>query len=429
MPKLIISGGRQISGRHVAPGNKNAALPMLTACVLTDEPVTLENLPLIRDVRTTLQLLEDLGVDVSLDEAAHSVTLCAHEIRTPTLNPGLCSKVRASVLFAGPMLGRIGQVRIAPPGGDVIGRRRIDTHVAGFQTLGAIIDQNDSYHFVVPGGKLYGKYILLDECSVTATENIVMAAVLAQGTTTLYNAACEPHVQDVCDMLNAMGARISGQGTNRIVIEGVDRLHGTKARIGADYIDAGSYMTAALVTGGQLTVEGVRPSDFAVLERSFSKFGVQWSFRDESTLFLPANQNLRTQYDLGMAIPKVEDGPWPGFPSDLMSILIVLATQTIGTTLFFEKMFESRMFFVDHLIGLGAHIVLCDPHRVVVTGRTDLHGGTVTSPDIRAGIALLIAALVARGETQILNASSIDRGYEDVETRLSELGAAIRREE
>ena len=427
MSTLIINGGKTLSGTHTTPGNKNAALPMLTAALLTDEPVVLENLPLIRDVITTVELLRALGAEAEIDEAAHRVTICARNLRTPVLDPGLCAKARASILFAGPLLARLGKVAIASSGGDVIGRRRVDTHVSGLQALGATSDLSAGYAFEAPAGGLRGRYILLDEASVTATENLVMAAVTAHGTTTLYNAACEPHVQDLCRMLGAMGAQISGIGTNLLRIDGVERLHGATARIGADYIDAGSYITAALVTGGQLDVSGIRAHDFAILERQFAKFGVRWSIEGD-VLHLPGGQELATQYDLGEAIPKVEDGIWPAFPSDLMSILIVLATQTRGTTLFFEKMFESRLYFVDHLIGMGAHIVLCDPHRVVVTGKTTLHGARVTSPDIRAGISLLIAALAANGESRVLNAESIDRGYENVEERLGELGADIRRE-
>ncbi len=427
MSKLVIKGGKTITGTHATPGNKNAALPMLTAALLTDEPVVLDNLPLIRDVITTIELLRALGAEADIDEAAHRVTICAKNLRTSTLDPELCAKARASILFAGPLLARLGKVDIASSGGDVIGRRRVDTHVSGLQALGATADVSSGYAFEAPASGLTGRYILMDEASVTATENLVMAASTAHGTTTLYNAACEPHVQDLCRMLCAMGAQISGIGTNLLRIDGVPRLHGATARIGADYIDAGSYITAALVTGGELDVTGIRARDFAILEKQFAKFGVKWTL-DGHVLHLPGGQELATQYDLGEAIPKIEDGIWPAFPSDLMSILIVLATQTRGTTLFFEKMFESRLYFVDHLISMGAHIVLCDPHRVVVTGSTQLHGGRVTSPDIRAGIALLIAALAAHGESHVLNAESIDRGYENVEERLGELGADIRRE-
>ncbi|HRU71820.1 MAG TPA: UDP-N-acetylglucosamine 1-carboxyvinyltransferase, partial [Kiritimatiellia bacterium] len=339
----------------------------------------------------------------------------------------LCGRVRSSILFAGPLLARCGSAKLYPPGGDVIGRRRIDTHLDGFRRLGASVRTGSTYVFKA-AKRLDAQRILLDEASVTATENLVMAAALAKGTTRLYNAACEPHVQDLCRMINAMGGRISGIGTNLLTIEGVESLHGTEQRVGPDYIDAGSYMVAALVTGGELTVEDVEPADFEALERPFKRFGVKWIFdREARSLRLPARQRLKTAYDLGDAIPKIEDGPWPMFPSDLMSVLIVLATQTRGTTLFFEKMFESRMYFVDHLIGMGARIVQCDPHRVVVTGPTQLHGTRVASPDIRAGMALLVAALCAKSETVILNAGSIDRGYESVEVELRRLGAGIER--
>ena len=427
MSKFIIKGGRPVSGTHRTPGNKNAALPMLAASLLTSEPVTLSNLPLIADVRTMLELLSDMGVDVDLDGSARTVRLCAKRIKNTHLNKALCGKVRSSILFAGPLLARCGSAKLYPPGGDVIGRRRIDTHLEGFRQLGAAVRTNGPYIFKT-AKRLEAQRILLDEASVTATENIIMAAVLAKGTTSLYNTACEPHVQDLCRMLNAMGAEIAGIGTNRLTIEGVESLHGTEQRVGPDYIDAGSYLAAALVTGGELTIEDVEPADFEALERPFKRFGARWSIDPENkTLRLPARQRLKTAYDLGDAIPKIEDGPWPMFPSDLMSVLIVLATQTRGTTLFFEKMFESRLYFVDHLIGMGARIVQCDPHRVVVTGPAQLHGTRVASPDIRAGMALLVAALCAKRETVIHNAGSIDRGYEAVETELCRLGANIER--
>ena len=416
-----------MSGVHCVPGNKNAALPMLAASLLTAEPVVLRNLPLIADVRTMIDLLAELGAQVELDGERRTVRICARRVKSTHLSKALCGKVRSSILFAGPLLARCGCAKLYPPGGDVIGRRRIDTHLDGFRRLGASVRTGGTYLFKA-AKRLEAQRILLDEASVTATENLVMAAVLAKGTTLLYNAACEPHVQDLCRMINAMGGRIGGIGTNLLTIEGVESLHGTEQRVGPDYIDAGSYMAAALVTGGELTVEGVEPADFEALERPFKRLGVRWAFdREARSLRLPARQRLKTAYDLGDAIPKIEDGPWPMFPSDLMSVLIVLATQTRGTTLFFEKMFESRMYFVDHLIGMGARIVQCDPHRVVVTGPTQLHGTRVASPDIRAGMALLVAALCAKNETVILNAGSIDRGYESVELELRRLGAGIER--
>ena len=427
MSRFVIKGGRPVSGVHRVPGNKNAALPMLAASLLTAEPVVLSNLPLIADVRTMIDLLAELGAQVELDGERRTVRICARRVKSTHLSKAPCGKVRSSILFAGPLLARCGCAKLYPPGGDVIGRRRIDTHLDGFRRLGASVRTGGTYLFKA-AKRLEAQRILLDEASVTATENLVMAAVLAKGTTLLYNAACEPHVQDLCRMINAMGGRIGGIGTNLLTIEGVESLHGTEQRVGPDYIDAGSYMAAALVTGGELTVEGVEPADFEALERPFKRLGVRWAFdREARSLRLPARQRLKTAYDLGDAIPKIEDGPWPMFPSDLMSVLIVLATQTRGTTLFFEKMFESRMYFVDHLIGMGARIVQCDPHRVVVTGPTQLHGTRVASPDIRAGMALLVAALCAKNETVILNAGSIDRGYESVELELRRLGAGIER--
>jgi len=427
MSRFVIKGGRPVSGVHRTPGNKNAALPMLAASLLTAEPVTLSNLPLIADVRTMLELLGDMGADVRLDSETRTVTIHAKRIKSTHLSKVLCGKVRSSILFAGPLLARCGSAKLYPPGGDVIGRRRIDTHLDGFKQLGASVRVGAAY-VLKAAKRLEGQRILLDEASVTGTENLIMAAALAKGTTTLYNSACEPHVQDLCRMINAMGGKISGIGTNRLVIEGVDKLHGTEQRVGPDYIDAGSYMAAALVTGGELTIQDVEPGDFEALEKPFKRFGVRWTLdREAKTLKLPARQKLKTAYDLGDAIPKIEDGPWPMFPSDMMSVLIVLASQTRGTTLFFEKMFESRMYFVDHLIGMGARIVQCDPHRIVVTGPSSLNGSRVASPDIRAGMALLVAALCAKGETVIHNAGSIDRGYEAVEVELRRLGANIER--
>ncbi|MDD2599983.1 MAG: UDP-N-acetylglucosamine 1-carboxyvinyltransferase [Kiritimatiellae bacterium] len=427
MSKFIIKGMKPVSGTYKVPGNKNAALPMIAAALLTSEPVILNNLPLIADVRTMLDLLHEIGVEVEIDHAGHSVRIQALNVKTTHLKRALCGRVRSSILFAGPLLARFGSAKLYPPGGDVIGRRRIDTHLDGFRQIGVTIRTRGTYTFKVDK-ILTGTRILLDEASVTATENLVMAAAMAEGTTILYNTACEPHVQNLCNMINDMGGKISGIGTNQLTVTGVKKLHGTEQRIGSDTITAGSFLVASLVTGGDLTLEDIEPADFEVLEKPFKRFGVRWQINHENrTLKLPPRQKLKTKYDFGDAIPKIEDGPWPMFPSDLMSVLIVLATQTRGTTLFFEKMFESRMYFVDHLIGMGARIVQCDPHRIVVTGPCRLQGSYVTSPDIRAGMSLLIAALCAKGETQIMNAGSIDRGYESVENELRKLGADIER--
>ena len=374
-----------------------------------------------------LELLSGIGAEVSLDQTNHSVRICARRIRSVRLNPALCKRVRSSILFAGPLLGRCKRATLPPPGGDVIGRRRLDTHFEGFKSLGAEVHANGQFALRAENG-LSGRNFLLDEASVTATENLIMVAVRAKGTTVLYNTACEPHVQDLCRMLNTMGAKISGIGTNRLTIEGVDELHGTEYRVGPDFMDAGSYIAAALVTGGSLYLEDIEPDDFEVLEKPYRRLGAHWTIdRENRRLHVPGKQKLKVYGDVDGTIPTIADGPWPMFPSDLMSVLIVLATQTSGTTLFFEKMFESRMFFVDHLIGMGAHIVQCDPHRVVVSGGATLFGSRVVSPDIRAGMALLVAALCAKRETEILNAGSIDRGYENVESELRRLGARIER--
>ena len=407
-------------------GNKNAALPMIAAALLTSEPVTLTNIPDIDDVRLMLEVAKGFGVRVTRNPADRAVTLVAAKIRTARIDPVLAARIRTSFLFAGPLLSRLGRVTLPPPGGDAIGHRRLDTHFAGFRSLGA--KATVGRKTLGLKGALKGAKILLDEASVTATENILMAAVLAEGRTEIYNAACEPHIVDLAVMLNRMGAKVRGAGTNLLVIDGVSSLHGCKARVGCDYIEAGSYVTAAAVTGGELTLTGIDPEPFKVLEGAFARFGVTWTIDPKArTLRYVPRKRLRMKYDLGDAIPSVADGTWPAFPSDLLSILIVLATQSRGTCLFFEKMFESRLYFVDRLKQMGAKIVPCDPHRVVVTGPCALTGGTVTSPDIRAGIALVIAALCAKGETVIQNAESVDRGYVSVEKSIGALGANIAR--
>ena len=422
MAKFIIEGGKRISGKHRTPGNKNAALPMLAACVLTDQPVTLQNIPLIKDVRTMLAILDELGADIDLH--GHTVTVtCAH-IRKRNLDATLCRSVRSSILFAGPMAARHGKVTVSPPGGDVIGRRRLDTHFDGLAQLGITHQSDRNYSFSRENFR--GADILLDEASVTATENIVMAAVLAPGRTTIFNTACEPHVQDLCRMLNKMGADIQGIGTNLLTIEGVESLGGTRHRVASDYVEAASFIAAAALTGGALQLENIVPQDFMIIGKQFARLGISWKIKD-NTLYLPAKQTLQIQDDVGAAIPKIEDGTWPNFPSDLMSVSIVLATQAAGTMLFFEKLFESRMYFVDRLIEMGARIIQCDPHRVVVSGPATLHGTKLSSPDIRAGMSLLLAALCAKGESIISNAQVIDRGYEDVDRELRRLGAGITR--
>ncbi len=424
MSEFVIRGGRPVGGVHRSPGNKNAALPMLAACLLTDQPVTLRNLPNIRDVETMLCMLSGLGAQV--ERRGHQVTVCCRSIQSVEPDPILCRKVRSSLLFAGPLCARHGSATLAPPGGDSIGRRRLDTHLDGLRTLGVLIGRKPDGRYTFACKRLQPANILMDEASVTATENILMAAVLAPGRSVLYNAACEPHVQDLCHMLNAMGARISGIGTNRLIVEGVDSLSGTRYRIAPDFVESASFIAAAVLTGGSLEIQDVVPDDFLVIGKHFARLGVQWTIQ-ESSLIVPANQTLHIEDDFGTAIPKVEDGPWPNFPSDLLGVLLVLATQAQGTILIFEKMFESRLYFVDRMIDMGARIVQCDPHRVVVSGPARLHATRLLSPDIRAGISLLLAALCAEGESRIANADMIDRGYESVDRSLRKLGADIRR--
>ena len=426
MARLVINGRRTVSGVHRVQGNKNAALPMIAAALLSPEPVTLENVPEIEDVAMMLEAARSFGAKISRDLAAGTVRIASPRIRTARIAPELAAKIRTSFLFAGPLLARLGRASLPPPGGDPIGHRRLDTHFAGFRALGAkAVAGKKSLSL---RGALKGARMLLDEASVTATENIMMAATLAKGTTTIANAACEPHVVDLAAMLNAMGAKVSGAGTNLIKVEGVESLHGCTARVGCDYIEAGSYIAAAAVTGGELTLENIDLEPFEILESAFARFGIVWSIDAKTrTLRYVPRKRLTMKYDLGDAIPSISDGTWPAFPSDLISVLIVIATQARGTCLFFEKMFESRLYFVDRLRQMGAKIVQCDPHRVVVTGPSTLYGGAVASNDIRAGISLVIAALCAKGESVIANAETIDRGYVAIERGLSALGADIRR--
>jgi len=421
--ELIIEGGVPLRGTLTPSGNKNAALPALAACLLTDEPVILHNLPDIQDVHTMLDLLADIGVQVErLD--TRSWRLQAREIRLPPFAREKFRRIRGSILLAGPLLARMGWVEIPPPGGDVIGRRRVDTHFLAFQGLGAEVDVNDLFR--LNARQLRGADILLDEASVTGTENAVMAAVLAKGTTVLRNAASEPHVQDLCHLLNGMGARIEGIGSNVLTIHGVDRLGGGEFTIGPDHIEVGSYIALAAMTRGELRIRNAAPHHLRMIRHVFSRLGVEIQVDGEDVV-VPAEQPLEVVPDIGGAIPTIADAPWPAFPADLMSIAIVLATQTTGTVLFHEKMFESRLYFVDKLIFMGARIVLCDPHRCVVQGPSQLQGDILVSPDIRAGMALVGAALCAKGQSIIRNVEQIDRGYERVEEKLRSLGARIER--
>jgi UDP-N-acetylglucosamine 1-carboxyvinyltransferase len=421
--KFLIEGGHPISGTFVPSGNKNAALPLLAACLLTDEPVTLHNLPAIGDVKTMGQLLADIGASVEkLDR--HSWRIQAEAIRSSDLHPDLFSRIRGSITLAGPMLARAGRVYMPRPGGDVIGRRRVDTHFLALSALGAEVETDGAFR--LESDRLQGSDILLDEASVTGTENAIMAAVLAEGTTIIRHAACEPHVQDLCKMLNAFGAQIEGVGSNTLTIHGVDRLSGGEFTVGADYMEVGSYIALAAVTGGELLIRHAAPEHLRMVKLVFERLGVTFEVRG-GDVFVPAEQEMTILPDIGGAIPTIKDAPWPAFPADLMSIAIVLASQAHGTVLIHEKMFESRLYFVDQLIAMGARIILCDPHRCVVQGPSPLHGDEVSSPDIRAGMALLIAALCAEGESVIHNIRQIDRGYEHVERKLNALGAEIKR--
>jgi len=423
MARFIINGRRKVEGVFQPSGNKNAVLPMLAASLLTDSKIVLHNVPVIQDVLTMLAILEDIGV--SVEQRGNTVALCAAGVRKKKLEKDLCARVRSSILFAGPMAARHGKVTIYPPGGDVIGRRRLDSHFIGLRALGIEIAGSD--HFTFRAKNLRGAPILLDEASVTATENVMMAATLAAGKTTIFNAACEPHIQDLGLLLNKMGAKISGIGTNMLAIEGVSALRGAEHTVSRDYIEIGSFLAAAAVTGGELTIQDVDKNHIAPILRTFHTLGADLRMEDDTLMLLP-RKRLKLRVEHGLAMPKIEDGTWPSFPSDLMSIAIVLGTQTSGTALFFEKMFESRMYFVDRLIDMGAKIVQCDPHRVVVIGPAHLHAIPLSSPDIRAGMAMLIAALCAKGTSVIHNAEVIDRGYERIEERLRELGADIVRE-
>lgn len=424
MSVFVVEGGLPLSGSIRPAGNKNAALPAVAAALLTAEPVTLENVPRIRDVETLLSILESLGATVDW-EADNTVTIRAGGVRVGRPDPVLAERIRASILLAGPLLARFGAVSLPPPGGDVIGRRRLDTHFLAFEAMGARIDLGEG--FEISATRLTGARIFLDEPSVTATENAVMAAVLASGTTVLRNAAAEPHVQDLCHLLVAMGARIQGIGTHTLEIEGVDSLHGARFRIGSDHIETGSFIGLASVTRSRLTIEEAPLEHLDSTLLGFQRLGVEVERVGRDGLLVHGDREPHIRSDAFGHVPKVDDGPWPAFPADLTSIAVVTATRCRGTVLVHEKMFESRMFFTDKLVGMGAQIILCDPHRAVVVGPTRLRGGNVESPDIRAGMALLIAALGAEGRSRIHNAGQIERGYERIDERLGALGARIER--
>jgi UDP-N-acetylglucosamine 1-carboxyvinyltransferase len=422
-PRYLVRGGATLRGTVRPAGNKNAALPAIAASVLAEGTVELDNIPRIRDVETMLAILAELGASVEWI-APNQVRIDPRPIENKPLDPRLCARIRASILLAGPLLARFGRVTLPPPGGDVIGRRRVDTHFLALEALGAEVQLGASYELFAR--TLRGADIFLDEPSVTGTENALMAAARAQGRTVLRNAASEPHVQDLARLLVAMGAHIEGIGSNTYVIEGGQPLHGASYTIGPDHIEIGSFIGLAAVTNSALTIDGVRGDDLRGTLLGFERLGIRPRL-DGQRLIIDADQERRIRPDLGGHVPKLEDGPWPAFPADTMSIALVAATQCEGLLLVFEKMFESRMFFVDKLIGMGARIVLCDPHRAVVAGPARLRGGTVESPDIRAGMAMLIAALAAEGTSHLHNVGQIERGYEQIDSRLKALGADIER--
>ena len=425
MSTFIVEGGHPLHGRIRPAGNKNAALPCLAATLLTEEPVVLENVPRIRDVLTLLDILDSLGARHEW-VGDHSVRVDASGVEVGNVDRRMAARIRASLLLAGPLLARFGAVRLPPPGGDVIGRRRMDTHFLAFRALGAEVELTSDYS--IHADRLVGTDVFLDEPSVTGTENAVMAASLASGTTRIRNAAAEPHVQDLCHQLNAMGANISGIGTGHLEIEGVDRLGGCTFRIGSDHIETGSFMGLAAVTRSRIVIEDAPLEHLDSTLVGFGRLGLECTVEGDD-LVVHGDRGCRIRQDAFGAVAKIDDGPWPQFPADLTSIALVTATQCEGTILIHEKMFESRMFFTDKLVGMGARIILCDPHRAVVVGPSELRGSTVESPDIRAGMALLIAALGAEGESEIHNIHQIERGYESIDVRLRALGARIRRTE
>jgi UDP-N-acetylglucosamine 1-carboxyvinyltransferase len=422
---FVIVGGRALSGEITVAGNKNAALKLLAATLLTDEAVTLENVPEIRDVMTMQTALADLGTSVSRLSRG-TLRLQTTELRKTSPAFSICQEMRASFVLAGPLLARAGRAELPVPGGDKIGRRPLDTHVEALRQLGAEIDvRPDRYVMSAPRG-LRGADIFLSEMSVMATENLLMAAVLAKGVSVLRNVASEPHVQDLCRLLIAMGARIEGVGSHTLTIDGVERLHGCTFRVGPDYLEVGSFIALAALTGGEVLIRGARPEEHRITAVAYEKLGVRWQVRGDD-IFVPRHEELVMREGLHGAVPRIHDAPWPGFPADLTSIALVLATQARGTCLIHEWMYESRLYWVDRLISMGARVIVCDPHRAIVTGPAKLYGQNVSSPDIRAGMALLLAALVAEGRSVIQNAQQIDRGYERIDERLRGLGASIER--
>ncbi|HEY3289746.1 MAG TPA: UDP-N-acetylglucosamine 1-carboxyvinyltransferase [Anaerolineae bacterium] len=423
MAEFIIDGGIRLRGEVTSSGNKNAALPLLAACLLTDQPLVLHNVPSIRDVHTMIALLQSLGVTAEWQDG-NTVRLQAATIHSCVLDPGMCKEIRASILLAGPLIAREGTVTLPPPGGDIIGRRRVDTHFLALKALGAEVQVNG--RFSLHATRLIGADIMLDEASVTGTENAIMAAVLAKGESVIRNAASEPHVQDLCRCLNQMGAQIRHIGSNTLKIRGVSRMTGTEFTVGADNIEVTSFIVLSALRGDGVWIRNASPEHLGMTRLVMGRMGICFESHGPD-VFVPGNQVLQVEQDVDGAIPKIDDNPWPAFPADAMSLAIVAATQVNGTVLVHEKMFESRLYFVDKLISMGARIVLCDPHRCIVQGPSRLHGELVQSPDIRAGVALVIAALCAEGQSHISNIQQIDRGYERFDEKLRGLGARIER--
>ena len=426
MDKLIIQGGYPLSGEVTPSGNKNAALPLLAACLLTDEPVILHNVPDIRDVQDMRNLLASLRMHIEMT-GNHTWNVQASELCPAELDPDLCRRIRASILLAGPMVARAGSLQLPPPGGDVIGRRRVDTHLLALKAMGAQAEFDRlNKVFKFQAKRLHGANIILDEASVLATENTIMASVLARGETVIHNAASEPHVQELCHFLNLLGARIENIGSNTLHVHGVRHLHGGEFTVGPDYLEVVSFIGAAVVTKSSIVIKNAGAEYLDMARLVLGRLGVTWETQGQDIL-VPAEQRLEVEPDLGDAIPEIKVNVWPAFPTDLMSITIVISTQAKGSVLFHDWMYPSRMYFTDKLLGMGAQIVLCDPHRCIVQGPTQLYGEKLESPDIRAGMALVLAALAAEGQSVIRNVGQIDRGYERIDEKLRTLGALIER--
>src|SRR5688572_5178277 len=424
MEKFVIEGGAPLNGEVTPAGNKNAALPLLAACLLTDQPIVLRNVPQIKDVSIMRELIESLGAQVEeLDPTSWRIT--ARDLRLADLNPDLCRQIRASILIAGPMVARVGEFKLPSPGGDVIGRRRLDTHILALRALGVDVIYDRGFTF--QSDNLYGAEFLMDEASVTATENAIMAAVTAQGDTVIHNAASEPHVQELCYFLNMLGAQIEDIGSNTLHIHGVPKLHGGEFTIGPDYIEVISFVGAAAVTRGGVRIKNAGVKNLKMIQHTFERMGVTWQ-SEEDDLIVPAEQELKIIPDLDGAIPEIKTNVWPAFPTDLISIAITVATQASGSIMFHDWMFSGRMYFTDKLVGMGAKIILCDPYRCLIQGPNQLYGENLESPDIRAGMSMLLAALAAKGQSTIRNIGQIERGYQDVDKKLRALGAHIIRE-